>query len=139
MFCIVTCRTPERRRVQGLGHAVAHAAIEKRTLQETLKAQQRALAESEERFRAIADYTYDGESWIGPDGRPLWSSPAVERLTGWSVTECLSLRSAVVLFEDDDVGSREHALERLPSPGCLLQLCPSDAHGDHRCSCGVMW
>ncbi len=73
-----------------LGRAVRNA-IEKRTLQRTLEAQQQALGESEERFRAIADYTYDWESWIGPDGRPLWVNPAVERLTGWSVAECLAM------------------------------------------------
>jgi len=45
--------------------------------------------ESAERFRAIADYTYDWESWIGIDGKLLWVNPAVERITGYSVDECL--------------------------------------------------
>lgn len=44
-----------------------------------------------EHFRAIADYTYDWESWISPEGRTLWVNPAVERITGYSVAECLSL------------------------------------------------
>jgi len=44
-----------------------------------------------EHFRAVADYTYDLESWIGPDGRLLWVNPAVERLTGYSVAECLAM------------------------------------------------
>jgi len=42
-------------------------------------------------FRAVADYTYDLESWIAPDGRLLWVNPAVERLTGYSVAECLRM------------------------------------------------
>ena len=42
-------------------------------------------------YRAIANYTYDWESWIGADGRPLWINPAVERLTGWSVAECWAM------------------------------------------------
>ena len=42
-------------------------------------------------FRAVADYTYDWESWHGPDGRPIWVNPAVERITGYSVAECLAM------------------------------------------------
>ena len=42
-------------------------------------------------FRAVADYTNDWESWHGPDGRLIWVNPAVERLTGYSVDECLKM------------------------------------------------
>ncbi len=50
-----------------------------------------ALRESEERFRAIAQYTYDWENWVGPDGKILWINPGVERITGYSVDECLKM------------------------------------------------
>ena len=46
---------------------------------------------SEVRFRAIADYTYDWETWFAPDGDPLWVNPAVERMTGYSVEECMAM------------------------------------------------
>ena len=49
------------------------------------------LEKSKERFRAIADYTYDWENWVGPDGQLIWVNPAVERLTGYSVEECLAM------------------------------------------------
>lgn len=42
-------------------------------------------------FEAVANYTYDWESWMSPDGRPLWINPAVERMTGYTVEECLAL------------------------------------------------
>jgi PAS domain S-box-containing protein len=42
-------------------------------------------------FRAVADYTYDWESWHGPDGRLIWVNPAVERVTGYTVSECLGM------------------------------------------------
>ena len=42
-------------------------------------------------FRAVADYTYDWESWHGTDGRLNWVNPAVERITGYSVGECLAM------------------------------------------------
>ncbi len=43
---------------------------------------------AERHFRAVADSTYDWESWIGGDGQLVWVNPAVERLTGYSVDEC---------------------------------------------------
>jgi diguanylate cyclase (GGDEF)-like protein/PAS domain S-box-containing protein len=57
----------------------------------------------EEEFRAIADYTYDWESWIAPDGALVWVNPAVEKFTGYSREEWLSqppLRARAVLEED---------------------------------------
>lgn len=49
------------------------------------------LAESEQRFRAIADYTYAWENWFGPDGRLRWVNPAVERMTGYAVRDCMAM------------------------------------------------
>src|SRR5690606_29842322 len=52
--------------------------------------QSEASAALDERwFRAVADYTTDWESWHAADGRLVWVNPAVERLTGYSVAECL--------------------------------------------------
>ncbi len=65
-----------------------------------------ALRQSEERFRAIADYTYDWESWFGADGRLMWVNPAVKRVTGYSQDECLSMPDyplPMVLSEDREV------------------------------------
>jgi PAS domain S-box-containing protein len=44
---------------------------------------QRELAESEARYRAVADYTYDWEYWSAPDGKLLYVSPSCERITGY--------------------------------------------------------
>jgi diguanylate cyclase (GGDEF)-like protein/PAS domain S-box-containing protein len=43
-----------------------------------------ALRESEERFRTIADYTYDWEYWLSPEGCVLYVSPACERVSGYA-------------------------------------------------------
>lgn len=56
-----------------------------------LSKQRNAMETSEARFRAIADYTYNWESWVGPDGRLLWVNPAVERVTGYTAAECLEM------------------------------------------------
>ena len=48
------------------------------------KEAEEALRESEERFRTVADYTYDWEYWRGPDGRFRYVSPSCQRITGYS-------------------------------------------------------
>lgn len=67
------------------------------------KLAQKALRKNEEHFRAIADYTYDWEEWIGPDGKLIWTNPAVERITGYSREEYMNLSNPLrqVVCEQD--------------------------------------
>ncbi|MFZ5981500.1 MAG: PAS domain S-box protein, partial [Candidatus Zixiibacteriota bacterium] len=51
------------------------------------KEAEQALFESQERFRTMADFTYDWESWIGPDDKYIYISPSCERLTGYKAEE----------------------------------------------------
>ncbi|MDM8554022.1 PAS domain S-box protein [Desulfococcaceae bacterium HSG7] len=44
-----------------------------------------------EQLRAVADYTYNWESWLAPDGALKWVNPAVERLTGFSIADCVKM------------------------------------------------
>ena len=56
-------------------------------------------------FRAIADYTYDWEVWIGPSGRVLWTNPAAQRVTGYSIKEIMAMQDypgSVVHEQDRD-------------------------------------
>jgi len=57
---------------------------------------ERKLKESEERFRTVADFTYDWEYWIAPDGQYIYVSPSCERITGYSPEEFMN---APGLFE----------------------------------------
>jgi PAS domain S-box-containing protein len=41
-------------------------------------------------FRSIAEYTYDWETWVDTDGVARWVNPAVARITGYDVQECLA-------------------------------------------------
>lgn len=54
-------------------------------------------------FRAIADYTYDWEVWVGPTGRVLWTNPAAQRVTGYSVKEIMALPEypGPLVYEED--------------------------------------
>ena len=47
------------------------------------------LRQSEERFRTVADFTYDMEYWRLPDGSLTWMSPACEHLTGYTAEQFL--------------------------------------------------
>jgi PAS domain S-box-containing protein len=42
-----------------------------------------SLRESEEKFRTVADYAYDWESWVAPDRSTRYVSPSCERITGY--------------------------------------------------------
>lgn len=45
------------------------------------------LRESEERFRTVADFTYDWEFWIGTNYEFKYISPSCERITGYPAEE----------------------------------------------------
>lgn len=57
----------------------------------------RALKEQEVRYRTVADYTYDWEYWIGPDGAFRYISPACKRITGYDAEH---------FYEDPDLINR---------------------------------
>jgi len=45
------------------------------------------IRESEERYRTVADFTYDWEYWMAPDGSLPYMSPSCERVTGYTTRE----------------------------------------------------
>jgi len=54
-------------------------------------------------FRAIADYTYGWEVWVGPTSRVLWTNPAVKRVTGYTIKELMAMSDypTSVIYEED--------------------------------------
>jgi len=64
-----------------------------------------ALRASEERYRIVADNTYDWEFWMDPEGRFIYCSPSCERITGYSPAEFEAdpeLMGRIVHPEDSD-------------------------------------
>ncbi|MCL5281988.1 MAG: PAS domain S-box protein [Planctomycetes bacterium] len=57
----------------------------------------------EQIFRAIANYSYDWEVWVGPNGRVLWMNPAATRICGYSVEELTMMRGfpEPIVYEPD--------------------------------------
>jgi diguanylate cyclase (GGDEF)-like protein/PAS domain S-box-containing protein len=62
-----------------------------RLMSQQLRNRLSELKDSEQRFFAIAHYTYDLELWIEPAGQTIWANPSAERMTGYSPAECLAL------------------------------------------------
>lgn len=63
------------------------------------------LARSQEKFKAIADYTVDWESWFAPDGSYYWVNPEVKSFTGYSAEEILAMPDpAGTLVYEEDLG-----------------------------------
>jgi len=75
-----------------------------------------ALRESEERYRTVADFTYDMEYWLGPDQELIYMSPSCERLTGYSREEffqATDLLERITHPEDRDLWDRHRKEARV--------------------------
>lgn len=71
-----------------------------------LTVERRKVLKSKERFRTVADHTYDWEYWQGPNREILYISPSCERVTGYSSKEFVAdpeLFNRIVLPADRDV------------------------------------
>ncbi len=72
-----------------------------------------ALMEKEQRFRTVADFTYDWEYWTSKDGGFLWMSPSCERITGYSSEAFIKDPGLMgrILHPDDRAMLEEHVHE----------------------------
>jgi PAS domain S-box-containing protein len=70
------------------------------------QATEQALRTEEERFRTVADFTYDWEYWSAPDGSLLYNSPSCERITEYPPQAFMnnaSLLSQIVIPDDREL------------------------------------
>jgi PAS domain S-box-containing protein len=67
------------------------------------KQMEEKLRQSEEKFRIVADNTYDMEFWVNPEGHYIFASPSCKRITGHEPDEFMEnpgLRRSIVHPED---------------------------------------
>jgi PAS domain S-box-containing protein len=83
------------------------------------KEAEESLQESEERFRTVADYTYDWEYWRGLDGRFRYVSPSCQRITGYSPEEFMADPALLerIVHPDDRKQLKRHFRSESPHPG----------------------
>jgi PAS domain S-box-containing protein len=77
------------------------AARVKRSEMELLK----TLRANEETFRTVADFTYDWEYWVSPEGGFIYMSPSCQRISGYRAEEFLEdpdLMLRIVHHDDRD-------------------------------------
>ena len=79
------------------GLVVTHHDITKR------KVMEKKIIEAEQKYRTVADFTYDWEYWEGSRGRLRYVSPSCERITGYTASDFIKrpeLISEIVIPED---------------------------------------
>jgi PAS domain S-box-containing protein len=76
------------------------------TMTGELKLSRLKLQESEQKYRVVADYAQDWETWIGLDNKFIYVSPSCERITGYKSDEFykdFSLYERIVYSDDREI------------------------------------
>ncbi|MCP4544480.1 MAG: response regulator [Chloroflexi bacterium] len=71
-------------------------------LEELVEKRTAELRASEERFRTVADFTYDWEYWIDLNGHFVYVSPACERITGYRPDEFVKVPKLLIQITHPD-------------------------------------
>ena len=99
------------------------------------KEAEEALQASEEKFRTVADFTYDWEYWINEEGSFNYISPSCERITGYSVQEFEENPALLldIIHPDDRQQFNRHLDEELNSSEvCHLNFRVKTKTGEER-------
>lgn len=82
---------------------ISQSEQKKATIQAQRERLVRVLQGSEERYRTIADFGYNWETWVGTDGAILYCSPASERITGYPPEKFFERPELIreIIIEDD--------------------------------------
>jgi len=94
-----------------------------------------ALQASEEKFRTVADFTYDWEYWINEKGSFNYISPSCERVTGYSAKEFEENPALLlnIIHPDDRTHLGKHLDEELDtSKVCYLNFRVITRTGEER-------
>ncbi|MEW6210284.1 MAG: PAS domain S-box protein [Acidobacteriota bacterium] len=78
---------------------------------------ERALQESERRFRALVENSTDGVSLIELDGTLLYTGPSTRRILGYDSAEIIGLNIFDFIHPDDVEGAKNRFIDMIREPG----------------------
>jgi PAS domain S-box-containing protein len=74
---------------------------------------EQSLLQEKERFRTVADFTYDWEYWQDQQRNLIYNSPSCKRITGWAATEFMQNSTLLldIIHPDDRERVNQHFME----------------------------
>jgi PAS domain S-box-containing protein len=98
--------------IDNMGNLLGYRGSD-RDITERKKAED-ALRVSEEKYRTVADFAYDWEEWLDPNGKYIYVSPSCEWITGYSKDEFKDPEMVIKITHPDDLDLvKEHFREVL--------------------------
>ena len=82
-------------------------------LEEKVEERTRELKESQQRYKTVADYTYDWEYWISAEDLIIYTSPSCKEVTGYSREEFINAPNLIneIIHEEDIQIWEEHRVK----------------------------
>jgi len=100
------------------------------------KQNEKSLLIAEEKYRTVADFTYDWETWVGDDGKFIYVSPSCKPTTGYEVEEFMNDPSLVIKIthpDDREIVENHYNEKRMGHlPGCSLDFRIITRSGEER-------
>lgn len=99
-----------------------------------LHRQKRALLESEERYRTVADYNWDWEIWFSPEKKIHYMSPSCERISGYPPEKYIDTPECIeeIIHPDDLTGWKGFMADEFRTDGESFDFRITHAEGDIR-------
>lgn len=102
-----------------------YAELEDRVQQRTaeLMATNQALHAAEQKYRTVADFTYDWEYWISPEGEYIYVSPSCERVSGYPPEAFFENRNLTIqIIHPEETYAIEQIKLKRKTTSCHRQL-----------------
>lgn len=99
----------------------------------------KAMAESEERYRTVADYTYSCEIWRDPEGKMLYCSPSCQRVSGYPQEDFFKTPDLLekLIVQEDRTLWQAHMSDPAKTEGKPLDFRIKNSSGQVRWICHV--
>ena len=83
------------------------------------------LEQNKEKYRIVADFTYDWEYWVNPEGYFVYVSPSCKRITGYTAEEFVNDNDLLfkIIHPDDSKDFSSHFTHQLNTKeGCEIEF-----------------